>query len=228
MKERAYLFILFALFFSCAAIVYGQGFTGPDFYDSTLPVMTSRPVTVAEARNFAHDSFVILNGNITGTLPGGKNYTFRDSTGEIAAEIDAKNWRGLSVVPGDSVVIYGEVKIQRGHVLIKVHAITGTDKVNVRQGQPVMIREPVTVAQAYSLPHDSFVILNGNIINALQGGKNYTFRDSTGEITADITLKNWRGLSIGVSDKIEIYCEVKIHKGQITLKVHALNLLQER
>ena len=134
--------------------IFTQGFTGPSSSFGTQPVMASRPVTIMEARSLPHDSFVILNGNITGMLPGGKNYAFRDSSGEIAVEIGSKQWRGLSVVPGDSVVIYGEVKIQRGHVIIKAHAITGADRINARPGQPVMVSQPITVMEARILPHD--------------------------------------------------------------------------
>ena len=205
--------------------ISAQGFTGPSTINSALPVMVSHPISIMEARYLPHDSFVILGGNIVGTLPGGKNYTFRDDSGEIPVEIDSKHWRGLSVVPGDSVVIYGEVKIQRGHVLIKVHAITGTGRINVRPGQPVMVNQPISITEARNLPHDSFVMLSGNIVNALPGGKNYTFRDPTGDIIAEIGSKHWRGLSIGVSDNVEIYCEVKNNRGQVTLKVHALRLL---
>jgi len=226
MKKRMVICTFTLMFLFSAQNIFGQGFTGPSSgNNSTQPVMVSQPVTIMEARNLPHDSFVILNGNITGTLPGGKNYTFRDSTGEIAVEIDTMHWRGLSVVPGDSVVIYGEVKIQRGHVLIKAHAITGTGRINVRPGHPVMLSQPVTVMEARNLPHDSFVILNGNIVNSLPGGKNYTFTDSTGEIIVDIGPRHWRGLSVGVSDRVEIYCEVKVSRGQVTLKVHALSLL---
>jgi len=216
---------LILLFF--AQNIFAQGFTGPSSGVGIQPVMVSSPITIMEARNLPHDSFVILNGNITGMLPGGKNYTFRDSTGEIAVEIGSKHWRGLSVVPGDNVVIYGEVKIQRGHVLIKVHAITGPGRINVRHGQPVMISQPITIMEARSLSPDSFVILNGNIVNALPSGRHYTFSDSTGEIIVEIGTKHWRGLAVGVSDRVEIYCEIKINRGQLMLKVHALRLLQE-
>ncbi|MCL2180074.1 MAG: NirD/YgiW/YdeI family stress tolerance protein [Treponema sp.] len=225
MKRHSFFYFLITLILFSASAVHGQGFIGPSVFNNTQPVMVNRPVTILEARNLPHDSFVIVNGNITGTLPGGKNYTFRDATGEIAVEIGSKQWRGLSVVPGDSVVIYGEVKINRGHFLIKVHAITGTGRINVRHGQPVMISHPITVMEAVNLPHDSFVILNGNIVNVFPGGKTYTFRDSTGDITVDIGHKHWRGLTVGVSDRIEIYCEVKISKGQTSLKVHALRLI---
>jgi len=219
-----FLHILIALLLFCGAIVYGQGFTGPG-HSNNQPVMVSRAVTVTEARNLPHDSFVILNGSIVSMLPGGKNFTFRDSTGEIAVEIGPKEWRGLSVVPSDSVVIYGDVKMHRGHVSIKVHAVTGTGRVNVWQGQPVMISQPITVMEAGNLPYDSFVILNGNIINYFSQKNHYSFADSTGEITVEIGSKHWRGLSVGVSDRVEIYCEVKISKGQVKLKVHALRLL---
>jgi len=222
---RRCTFILIGLILFCAAIVHGQGFTGPGSNNNTQYVMGSRPVTVMEARSFPNDSFVLLNGNIINMLPGGKNYTFRDSTGEIAVEIGTKEWRGLSVVPGDSVVIYGEVKIHRGYVSIKVHAINGTGRINVRPGQPVMVSQPITILETRNLPHDSFVILNGNIINYLPEKNRYTFQDSTGEITVDIGLKHWRSLSVSVSDKVEIYCEVKISRGQTILKVHALRLL---
>jgi len=216
--------ILIGLFFSCAAIVHGQGFTGPGSGNNTQ-VMVGQSISVMQARNLPHDSFVILNGNIINMLPGGKNYNFRDSTGEIAVEVGPKEWRGLSVVPGDNVVIYGEVKIHRGYVSIKVHAIAGTGRSNVRPGQPVVISQPITVTEARNLPHDSFVILNGNIINFLPERNHYTFLDSTGEITVDVGPKHWRGLSVGVSDKVEIFCEVKISRGQTILKVHALRLL---
>ena len=224
MKKHMFIYAFTVLFLFSVHHIVAQGFTGPSSQNHIQPVMASQPITIVEARNLPHDSFVILSGNIVGTLPGGKNYTFRDSTGETAVEIGSKQWRGLSVVPGDSVVIYGEVKIQRGHVIIKVHAITGTGRINVRQGQPVMVSQPITVMEARNLPHDSFVILNGNIVNALPGGKNYTFQDSTGEIIVDIGSKHWRGLSVGVSDRITIYCEVKINRGQVRLKVHALRL----
>ena len=92
-------------------------------------------------------------------------------------------------------------------------------------GQPVMIHLPITVNEARNLPHDSWIVLNGNIINMLPGGRQYTFRDATGDIAVDIGRKEWRGLSVGVSDKVEIYGEVKIHRGQLHIKVHAIRIM---
>ena len=225
MIMNKYMFLsIFILIFG-AQNIFGQGFVGPGAINGTQPVMASGPITIMEARNLPHDSFVILNGNVVSALPGGKNYTFRDFSGEITVEIDSKHWRGLSVVPNDNVVIYGEVKIHRGHVSIKAHAITGSGRVNVRPGQPVMISGTASVMEARNLPQDSFVILNGNIINFLPERNHYTFQDGSGEITVEIGSKHWRGLSVGVSDRVEIYCEVKISRGQVKLKVHAIRSL---
>ena len=216
-------YILSLLLLLISAVLYGQGFTGPG--SNGQAVMISRLITVSEARNLPHDSWVVLAGNIINMLPGGRQYTFRDTTGDIALDIGPKEWRGLSVDVTDRVEIYGEVKIHRGLLHIKVHAITGTGRVNNRHGQAVTITHPITVNEVVNLPHDSWVVLNGNITNALYTGRhNYTFRDVSGEITVDIGPKEWRGLSVGVSDRVEIYGEVKNNRGQIQIKVHAIRI----
>ena len=69
--------------------------------------------------------------------------------------------------------------------------------------------QTVTVSQAKNLPDDFLVILTGNIIQSL-GDEKYTFRDSTGDITIEIDRKVWRGLSVGVSDTVEIQGEVDV------------------
>jgi uncharacterized protein (TIGR00156 family) len=137
-------------------------------------------------------------------------------------DIGPKHWRGLSVDVSDRVIIYGEVKISRGQASIKVHAIHGDGRINTRPGQAVFINRPITINDAKNLAHDSFVILNGNIVNTLPGKNNYTFRDTSGEITVDIGPKQWRGLSVGISDRAEIFGEVKISRGQASIKVHAI------
>jgi uncharacterized protein (TIGR00156 family) len=80
----------------------------------------------------------------------------------------------------------------------------------------------VTVEQAKNYPHDSWVILNGNIVSVLPGGRHFMFRDYSGEIPVDIGPKEWRGLSVGASDKVEISGEVKRERGQVFIKVHAI------
>jgi uncharacterized protein (TIGR00156 family) len=81
------------------------------------------------------------------------------------------------------------------------------------------------VSEARNLSPDSFVILNGNIVNTLSGKNNYTFRDTSGEITIDVGPKQWRGLSVDVSDRVEIFGEIKISRGQVSIKVHAIRAL---
>ena len=220
MKKYTVFGVCVVLQLCLTAPVYGQGFVGPG--SSSQPVMVSNLITIGEARNLPHDSWVVLAGNIVNALPGGKYYTFRDPSGEIPVDIGMKQWRGLSVGVADRVEIYGEVKTNRGQVSIKVHALTGDGRANIRQGQPVMVREPLTIGEAAALPHDSWVVLAGNIVSALPGGKNYTLRDSSGQITVEIGQKQWRGLSVGASDTVEIYGEVKLHRGLASIKVQAI------
>jgi len=203
-----------------AAVIYGQGFTGPGYGQT---ILNNQYITVSEAKNLPHDSWVVLTGNIINMLPGGRQYTFRDTTGDIAVDIGPKEWRGLSVDASDRVEIFGEVKISRGQIHIKVHAITGTGRVNRLSGQPVMIAAPVTINEARILPHDSWVVLTGNIVSSLSG-KNYLFRDATGEISVDIGSKEWRGYSVSEYDRVEIYGEVKVSRGQVHIKVHAVRI----
>ncbi|MFV0481920.1 MAG: YgiW/YdeI family stress tolerance OB fold protein [Campylobacteraceae bacterium] len=74
------------------------GFTGPSISAST----------VAEAKALRDDMPIVLEGKIVQHL-GKDKYLFRDATGDITVDIDHKDWRGVSVGPDDTVVIYGEV-----------------------------------------------------------------------------------------------------------------------
>jgi len=218
MKKNRFLCFLLLLLSFVVVYIHGQGFTGPG--TSGQPVTVSQIVTINEAKYYPHDSWVVLTGNIVNVLPGGRYFIFRDSSGEIPVEIGPKEWRGLSTVISDSaeyrVEIYGEVKIERGQVFIKVHAIFSLGRTNARW-------YAVTINEAQNLPHDSWVVLTGNIVYSLPKTNEYTFRDdSWGEITVDIGTKEWRGLSVGVSDRVEISGEVKREKGQIFIKVHAI------
>jgi uncharacterized protein (TIGR00156 family) len=177
--------------------------------------MVSQPVTISDAKNYPHDSWVVITGNIVSVLPGGRHFMFRDSSGEIPVEIGPKEWRGLSAGVSDTVEISGEVKMHRGQIFIKVHAIT-------QAARPGARRYAVTVNDAQNLHHDSWVVLTGNIVYSLPRPNDYTFRDSSGEITIDIGPKEWRGLSVGESDRVEISGEVKKERGQIFIKVHAI------
>ena len=135
-------------------------------------------------------------------------------------------WRGLSVDVSDRVEIHGSVDINRGQVSIEAKAIIGTNTPiaipNARAGQAIAISGPITISEARTLPKNSWVILTGNIVNEIRSAKYFLFRDSTGEITIEIERKVWRGLSVGVADRVEIYGYVDINKGQVSIEVKAI------
>ena len=185
-------------------------------------VTVSQAITVSEIRNLPHDSWVTLSGNIINSLPGGRHYTFRDSSGEIIVEIDWRVWRGLYVGVSDRVEIGGEVRINRGQLTINVNVLTSSGPANTRPGQALALSHPITVNEARNFPHDSWVILRGNIINSLPGGRHYTFSDSSGEIIIEIEQRVWRGLSIDESDRIEISGELRINRGLVTVNAKAI------
>lgn len=64
-----------------------------------------------------------------------------------------------------------------------------------------------TVAQAKQMRDDTKVTLRGNIVQSL-GKEKYLFKDSTGEITIEIDHEDWRGVTVGPNDLVEIYGEV--------------------
>ncbi|WP_410700067.1 YgiW/YdeI family stress tolerance OB fold protein [Citrobacter farmeri] len=74
------------------------GFSGP------APTLT----TVAIAKTLRDDAWVVLEGNITRQI-GHELYEFKDTSGTIMAEIDAKYWMGQSVNPATRLRIEGEI-----------------------------------------------------------------------------------------------------------------------
>ena len=201
------------------ALIYSLSFAQGVLYASSFSV-----ITVNEAKVMPHDSWVVLNGNIINALPGGRHYTFRDSTGEIAVEIAQNIWRGLSVSPSDRVEICGEVVVNRGAVSVLVRAITGETEPGIRQGQAVTSRQTVTVGAARALPQDSWVILNGFILSAISNNT-YLFSDQSGEIALEINNNIWRGLYVDVTDRVEVVGEVRINGGVISVRVRAIKIV---
>ena len=81
--------------------------------------------------------------------------------------------------------------------------------------------QTLMVFEARNLPQGSWVILRGNIVH-VWADNYYTFRDSTGEILVEISSNVWRGLSVDVSDTVEIRGEVRINSGQASIRVRAI------
>lgn len=71
------------------------------------------------------------------------------------------------------------------------------------------------VAAAKSLKDDAAVVLTGNIVSKVAGTKKkYIFKDSTGEIVIEISLKRFKGLNISPTNTIRISGKVDQDFGQ--------------
>lgn len=64
--------------------------------------------TVADAKNKADDTIVVLQGQIVKAL-GDDKYQFTDETGEIILDIDQDDFDGVTVVEGEIIQITGEI-----------------------------------------------------------------------------------------------------------------------
>ena len=175
-----------------------------------------------EAMRLPQNSWVTLTGNIVNSLSGGLDYTFRDPSGDIIVRIERRVWRGLFVGASDIVEISGDVRVYGGMAIINVEVISGDSPTNPGPGLPLTVKQPITVREARMLPHDSWAVISGNIIEALPGGRNYTFRDPTGDITIELDLRVWRGLTVGVSDRVEISGDIRVNRGMVTLNAKAI------
>jgi len=119
MKRTVFVFLMVVL---SIASVYGQaGFTGPGSQANMEQVQT---VTVSQAKNMPNKSLVILTGTIIQSARK-DYYVFRDSTGDIAVEIDKELWHllDLSVGINDRVEIRGKLKTEKRETKIDVKYI---------------------------------------------------------------------------------------------------------
>ncbi|GAA5113595.1 OB fold stress tolerance protein YgiW [Orbus sasakiae] len=73
------------------------------------------------------------------------------------------------------------------------------------------VQNITAAAQAKQMHDDSWVTLQGNIVQRL-GDKMYLFRDSSGDINVKIKDKLWQGRSITPNDTIQITGEVDTHR----------------
>ena len=69
--------------------------------------------------------------------------------------------------------------------------------------------QAVSVNQLGNLPTaKAYVTLTGSITQSV-GRTNYTFRDTTGEVTIKISNNYWWNLTVGPSDRVQILVEVE-------------------
>lgn len=106
------LLILFFVGFSLSASAQQNGFNAPvkrgfsqGGFSGSAPGLSS----VADARTYRDDAWVVLEGNIIRQV-GHELYEFRDSSGSVYVDIDYKRWMGQTVSPESKVRIEGEVE----------------------------------------------------------------------------------------------------------------------
>ncbi len=64
-----------------------------------------------------------------------------------------------------------------------------------------------TVKAAQNASDNSYVLLTGNIVQAL-GNETYLFKDNTGEIQVEIDNEDWMGQDVSPQDRVAIRGEV--------------------
>ena len=64
--------------------------------------------TVADAKDKADDTLVVLHGQIVKAL-GDDKYQFTDETGEIILDIDQEDFDGVTVTEGEIIQITGDI-----------------------------------------------------------------------------------------------------------------------
>lgn len=82
-----------------------------------------------------------------------------------------------------------------------------------------------TVVQAKEMRDDSKVTLQGTIIKQL-GKEKYLFKDKTGEIIIEIDDDDWRGVTAGPNDLVEIYGEVDKDWNSVEIDVDTIRKLK--
>ena len=99
---------------------------------------------------------------------------------------------------------------------------TGPSETNrVLEEDANFVIQRTSVVKAKKLPDDSYVTLQGNIVQHLYKDK-YLFQDKTGKINIEVDHDKWQGLSIGAKDLVEIYGEVDRDKGNIEIDVKSI------
>lgn len=113
--------------YSFAAFSQQGGFTSPEggaaLGGFKGPGLVSGVISVAQAKTFRNDAWVVLEGNVVRQV-GKELYEFRDSSGTINVDISDKYWMGQNISPNDKVRIEGEVDKDWNSVEIDVTKVT--------------------------------------------------------------------------------------------------------
>ena len=109
----AYVYCLVMLIMAANVFAQQGGFTGPSSHGTAGGQPVYQAVTVSQLQTLPNNkSYVTITGNITQSV-GRRNYTFRDTTGEVVIKIDSHYWWGLTIGPSDWVQLLVEVEKKR-------------------------------------------------------------------------------------------------------------------
>ncbi|EIH0954511.1 YgiW/YdeI family stress tolerance OB fold protein, partial [Escherichia coli] len=124
MKKATLIAMLIGLSFGAVA-QQQQGFVSPDgqgYQQGGFKGPTPGLTSVAQAKTFRDDAWVVLEGNIIRQV-GHELYEFRDNSGTVYVDIDDKRWLGQNATPTNKVRIEGEVDKDWNSVEIDVKVI---------------------------------------------------------------------------------------------------------
>ncbi len=79
----------------------------------------------------------------------------------------------------------------------------------------------MTIKDAYNQADDTWVTLQGKLINHV-GGKVYTFQDASGTGKVKVDNDAWSGQNIGPNDVLELLVEVDKDWGNVELEVERI------
>ena len=97
-----------ALILPSAALAADAAFPAGGFQGPTAAIDTD---TVAKAQKAWSGAPTVLTGTIVERLAGSKDkYMFKDATGQVIVNIDAKDFFGQTVTPQTKVRLFGKVK----------------------------------------------------------------------------------------------------------------------
>ncbi len=84
----------------------------------------------------------------------------------------------------------------------------------------------ISVEQIQGLNDDTYVILQGNITQAL-GDEMYVFSDGTGTINVEIDDDDWNGLNVGPNDLVVIRGEIDKNGNVLEVDVDEVTLANQ-
>ncbi|ELY4544133.1 YgiW/YdeI family stress tolerance OB fold protein [Cronobacter sakazakii] len=123
MKKTILAVLLTGLSFGAFAQQQGEGaLTGQGYSQGGFIGPNPGVSSVAQAKSFRDDAWVILEGNIIRQV-GHELYEFRDASGSVYVDIDDKRWLGQTVSPDTKVRLEGEVDKDWNSVEIDVKNI---------------------------------------------------------------------------------------------------------